>query len=61
VPVEPGDVVDVGQGLVVVEAMKMENEIVSPVAGVVQEVSAATGDSVETGAVLVVVGAQEND
>ena len=55
--VNPGDTVEVGQGLAVVEAMKMENEVASPAAGVVSEVRAAAGDSVESGAVLVVVSA----
>ena len=55
--VEPGDMVQVGQGLAVVEAMKMENEVASPAAGVVSDVRAAAGDSIESGAVLVVVSA----
>ena len=36
----------------------MENEVAAPVAGVVTDVRAAAGDSVETGAVLVVVTAE---
>ena len=55
--VEPGDTVQAGQGLVVVEAMKMENEVASPAAGVVSEVRAAAGSSIEAGGVLVVVSA----
>ena len=57
--VEPGESVQSGQGLAVVEAMKMENEVASPAAGVVSEVRAAVGDSVEAGAVLVVVSAHD--
>ena len=57
VQVAPGDAVQAGQGLAVVEAMKMENEVVSPAAGVVSAVRAAAGDVVESGAVLVVVSA----
>jgi biotin carboxyl carrier protein len=53
--VKQGDVVVARQGLVVVEAMKMENELRSPKAGTVVEVRAAEGSSVEAGAVLVVV------
>ena len=53
--VEPGDSVRAGQGLAVVEAMKMENEVASPIAGVVSEVRAAAGSPVEAGGVLVVV------
>jgi biotin carboxyl carrier protein len=50
-----GDAVSEGQGLVIVEAMKMENEIVSPVDGVVTEVAVSAGDTVEAGATLFVV------
>jgi biotin carboxyl carrier protein len=45
-----------GQGLVVVEAMKMENELKSPRAGTVKEVLVKEGQPVEGGAKLVVVG-----
>ena len=50
-----GDEVEQGQGLVVVEAMKMENEIKSPKAGVVKKVGIKEGEAVEAGALLVVV------
>jgi biotin carboxyl carrier protein len=53
--VEPGDEVAVRQGVVVVEAMKMENELRSPKAGRVKDVSVKAGDSVEAGRVLLVV------
>ena len=53
--VAPGDVVEAGQGLVVVEAMKMENELRAAKAGRVASVSAVEGQSVEAGAVLAVV------
>ena len=43
------------QGLVVVEAMKMENELRSPKDGLVTEVLVTEGVSVEAGRVLVVV------
>jgi acetyl/propionyl-CoA carboxylase alpha subunit len=48
VMVAEGDEVSVGTSLVVVEAMKMENEVKSPVDGVVRTVSVAAGDSVGT-------------
>ncbi|MGH9789057.1 MAG: biotin/lipoyl-containing protein [Candidatus Acidiferrales bacterium] len=48
--------VEAGQGLVVVEAMKMQNEIPSPKKGVIEQVRVREGDRVEHGAVLVVVG-----
>jgi biotin carboxyl carrier protein len=53
--VGPGDDVQAGQGLVVVEAMKMENEIGAPRAGRVQSVDVEPGQNVEAGARLVVL------
>ena len=53
--VSEGDNVERGQGLVIVEAMKMENEVRSPTAGEVKEIKVKPGDAVEGGAVLVVV------
>ena len=43
------------QGIVIVEAMKMENEIPSPVAGIVREIAVVEGQTVEAGATLFVV------
>ena len=54
--VKVGDAVAARQGLVVVEAMKMENELRSPCAGTVVEVRVLEGARVEANAVLVVVG-----
>ena len=53
--VAPGDTVVPKQGLVVVEAMKMENELKASRAGVVKAVRAVEGQSVEAGALLVTV------
>ncbi|HEX8704372.1 MAG TPA: DUF2118 domain-containing protein [Myxococcaceae bacterium] len=53
--VKVGDEVKEGQGLVVVEAMKMENELKSPKAGKVVELLAKEGATVENNAKLVVV------
>lgn len=53
--VELGQQIVKGQGLAIVEAMKMENEIRSPVAGVVKEVKVGQRQAVEKGEVLVVV------
>jgi biotin carboxyl carrier protein len=50
-----GDQVAARQAVVVVEAMKMENELRAPKDGVVVQVSAQEGTAIETGAVLVVV------
>lgn len=53
--VKPGDVVAARQGLVVVEAMKMENEVRAARAGTVAEVRVVQGASVEANTVLVVI------
>ncbi len=53
--VTPGAPVTEGQGLVVVEAMKMENELKSPKAGTVVEVFAKEGSAVEANAKLLTV------
>ena len=54
-----GDTVEAGQGLVVVEAMKMENELAASGAGVVESVAVAAGDNVDKGALLVSVAPAE--
>ena len=53
--VQPGDAVKAGQGLVVVEAMKMENELRAGRDGTVAEVHAREGLSVDAGALLIVI------
>jgi glutaconyl-CoA decarboxylase len=53
--VKPGDTVTQGQGVVVLEAMKMENQITAPSAGTVKSVDVAEGDSVAEGQLLVVL------
>jgi biotin carboxyl carrier protein len=55
VEVEVGETVSAGQGVVVVEAMKMENELKAPADGVVKKIEVAAGSAVEKGAVLVVL------
>jgi len=47
--------VDAGQGVVVVEAMKMQNEIKSPKKGIVRKISATPGATVNPGDVLAIV------
>ena len=51
-----GDLVSAGQGLVVMEAMKMENELRATSAGVVLAIRALPGTAVEKGAILVELG-----
>ncbi len=54
-----GDRVAARQGVAVIEAMKMENELRTPRDGIVTQVAVVAGSTVDTGAVLVVVGDQE--
>jgi pyruvate carboxylase subunit B len=56
VHVAVGDRVEAGQGLVVMEAMKMENELRAPSAGIVRAILAVPGTAVEKGARLVELG-----
>jgi biotin carboxyl carrier protein len=53
--VKAGDVVTARQGLIVVEAMKMENELRAPKDGRVADIRVKEGMSVEAGTVLVTV------
>ncbi len=53
VEVSEGQMVEIGEGLVVVEAMKMENELRATTSGVVEHVHVKAGDRVEKGAELV--------
>lgn len=53
--VEEGDEVKTGQGLLVLEAMKMQNEIPSPGSGTVREIPVEQGKTVMTGDTLVVI------
>ncbi|UCE86014.1 MAG: biotin/lipoyl-binding protein [Deltaproteobacteria bacterium] len=50
-----GDAVRQGDGVVIVEAMKMENEIPSPIDGIIVEVAVSEGQTVEAGVTLFVV------
>jgi biotin carboxyl carrier protein len=53
--VTPGDQVVAGTPVIKMEAMKMENEIPSPVSGTVKTVAVKVGDNVSTGETLMVI------
>jgi biotin carboxyl carrier protein len=53
--VQTGDQVEAGAGIMVVEAMKMQNEVKSPKKGIVQKILVAAGSAVNAGDVLAVV------
>jgi biotin carboxyl carrier protein len=53
--VQPGDAVQAGDGVLVVEAMKMENELKAPTTGTVKEVRVQEGMTVNGGDALVVI------
>lgn len=53
--VEPGSQVEAGAGIVVVEAMKMQNEMKSPKDGIVREIRFAEGATVTAGDVLAII------
>jgi biotin carboxyl carrier protein len=50
-----GDTVEAQQGIVVIEAMKMQNEMKAPKAGTVARITVAVGDTVQAGQVLAVI------
>lgn len=54
--VKEGDTVSAGDVVLVLEAMKMENELSSPVDGTITSILVKTGDSVNAGDVLIVIG-----
>ncbi len=57
--VKKGERVERGQAVLVLEAMKMENEVTSPYSGVVEEVLVSDGDKVQAGDVLLVISENE--
>jgi glutaconyl-CoA/methylmalonyl-CoA decarboxylase subunit gamma len=57
--VTEGEAVEADAPLLIVEAMKMENEVASPGSGVVRRLSVAAGDTVEAGQLLCEVVAPE--
>jgi biotin carboxyl carrier protein len=57
--VAEGDLVEMSQPLVIVEAMKMETPLLSPAAGTIRKVHFAEGDLVDAGKPIVEVDAAE--
>jgi len=55
IPVAVGDTVEAGQTVVILESMKMQNELKSPITGVVESIQASAGASVDKNAVLIVI------
>jgi glutaconyl-CoA decarboxylase len=55
IKVKVGDSVNVGDVLIIIEAMKMENEVVATDAGTVRSVDVTKGQTVETGTVLLTI------
>ena len=53
--VKEGDEVQAGDPVLIIEAMKMENEIASPIDGTIREISVSEGDTVEAGTALFAV------
>jgi biotin carboxyl carrier protein len=56
IKVKVGDTVKKGSPILVLEAMKMQNEVVSSISGIVREIRISEGDLVESEDVLVVIG-----
>ena len=56
IEVKPGDAVEEGQPLVIIESMKMEMPVESPAAGTVESVTVTEGQPVDEGAVLLTLG-----
>ncbi len=54
--VAPGDVVERGQRVVILEAMKMQNDLLAPKAGIIRAVKTESGQAVTQGQALIVIG-----
>ncbi|WP_028307850.1 biotin/lipoyl-containing protein [Desulfitibacter alkalitolerans] len=56
IKVKPGDTVGAGQVILILEAMKMENEITAPVDGQIKDILVAEGQAVNSGDAMLVIG-----
>ena len=61
IDVEVGDIVESGQTILILEAMKMQNEISSPVSGVVTDIYVKEGESVESNYELALISMEAHD
>ena len=50
-----GDLVKEGKVLAILEAMKMQNEIIAPIKGIIKEINCNTGDSIDANAPLIII------
>jgi|TARA_B110000914_G_C15232714_1_gene340418 biotin carboxyl carrier protein len=57
--IKMGEVVSEGQVLLILEAMKMQNEITCPIKGIVTEVNCTSGDSIEANTPLIIIEPKE--
>ncbi|HEY4384872.1 MAG TPA: biotin/lipoyl-containing protein [Ktedonobacteraceae bacterium] len=60
-PCEVGTQVQEGQTVVVLEAMKMENDLMAPIAGTIKELRVSKGQSVDQGELLVVIEVEQTE
>ncbi|MDP3283735.1 MAG: acetyl-CoA carboxylase biotin carboxyl carrier protein subunit, partial [Desulfobacterales bacterium] len=56
IAVQVGDKVEAGQTVVIIEAMKMENNLVSSTDGIVREIRVQKGAKVKTGDLIMIIG-----
>ena len=61
IEVNEGDVVEEGQVILILEAMKMQNEIQAPISGTVSSVTCEEGQSIEANVPLVVIEPNDKD
>jgi biotin carboxyl carrier protein len=59
-PFEAGSAVMAGQTVIILEAMKMENDLPSPISGTIKDVKVNTGQTVEQGQILVIIEGEKS-